>query len=150
MSVIGSSGTKYRAAVLFLGLMVAFSVAVQMGAHTALAQGELEVEFFKGDLLIEEPVDGDTVTIEFCNKGESSRTLLDLEVLKNGIGIYGPQSRTLDPDQCEVLVTDVDFSEGDTLEIRDISGVYYDVTIKKPSEGSPLVWMILVGGLIGL
>jgi K(+)-stimulated pyrophosphate-energized sodium pump len=150
MSANGSSGTKYRLGILLLSLLVFFPIALQIGVQTAEAQGELEVEFFVGELLIEEPVDGDTVTIEFCNRGESTRALQNLEVLKGGNSIYGPQNLVLDPDQCEVLVTDEDFSEGDTLEISDFSGVYFDETIKKPSEGSSLVWMILIGGLVGL
>jgi len=82
MSANGSSGVRYRIAVLLLGIMMFFPVALQFGSQSAKAQGELEVEFYKGELLIEEPVDGDTVTIELCNKGESTRSALGLEVWK--------------------------------------------------------------------
>jgi len=123
---------------------------LQMGAGTVRAQGELEVEFYKDELLIDEPVDGDTVGIGFCNKGEMTRTIQDLYVNRTGIQLYHVSSLTLEADECETLVPEVTFSEGDVLTVEDFSGSYFDATIKKPSEGSSLIWMVLIGGLVGL
>ncbi len=145
-----SSGTRHHILILLLGLLMLLPIALQMGTQTVKAQGDLEVEFYKGDLLIEEPVDGDTVDILLTNSGETSWTVQDLEVIVNGGTIYGPSTLTLEPDAEETLVIDYTFSEGNTLIVKDLSATYFDETIKKPSEGSPLLWMILVGGIMGI
>ncbi len=140
----------HRLLIVIIGLMVMVPVSLQMGSQTALAQGVIEVEFYKGDLLIEEPVDGDTVSILMINRGDSTWNLRDVEVFRNGARIYGPADITLDPDEEATLVSDQAFSEGDTLLITDQSTTYFEETVKKPSGGSLLVWMILIGGVLGI
>ncbi len=144
-----SSRTRYRLLIVVLGLLL-LPVLLQLGAQTAQAEeGGIEVEFYKDALLIDEPVDGDTVSIYIHNAGETTRTVINLRVLKDSVEVFPQTTLTLAPDESRFLTTQM-FNETETLEILDDSVVYYQVTVKKPSEESPLIWMVLIGGLLGL
>lgn len=145
-----SSQTRHRLLIVLLGLALLLPITLQMGSQTVEAgEGGLEVKFYKEALLIEEPVDGDNVSIFIHNDGETTRTVTNLRVLKNGVEVFPQTTLDLAPDESRYLTTQV-FNETETLEIRDDSVVYYSVTIKKPAEESPIVWMVLIGGVLGL
>lgn len=144
-----SSRTRHRFLILILGLVLFLPVFLLIGTQDAMAQEGLEVRFYKGELLVDQPVDGDTVSIHLYNAGDTERNVNQLQIRLDSIIVFGPSDLTIQPHE-SLNLTEESFSEGDVLTVEDSTVVYFESEVKKPPEQSPIIWMVLIGGLLGM
>jgi K(+)-stimulated pyrophosphate-energized sodium pump len=144
-----ASRSRHRFLILILGLVLFLPVFLLVGTQDAMAQEGLEVRFYKGELLVDEPVDGDTVSIHLYNAGDTERNVNQLQVRKDSVILFGPSNVVVQPHE-SLNLTWESFSEGDVLTVEDSSIVYFESEVMKPPEESPIIWMVIIGGLLGL
>jgi K(+)-stimulated pyrophosphate-energized sodium pump len=126
-----------------IGLMIPLSTT--SGLTTA---ADIEVKYYKDDILLEEPIDGDKATIKLINHGEDDIEV-NINITIDGIVILD-ENRTVKEGEEITVIKDLEVREGQEIQANIDNLLLSEITVKKPEAESPLIIVIVIGCVIGL
>jgi K(+)-stimulated pyrophosphate-energized sodium pump len=138
---------KYTTIVIILLAMLGFFIPA---GTTALEPtvADLEVKFYEGELLLEEPIDDDNITIVIVNNADEEY-VVNVVITIDGFIIFD-EILDLDKEEEHEVIDGVKVKEGQELRVLADNSEIANVDIQKPDELHWLVYIIIVGCAVGL
>jgi K(+)-stimulated pyrophosphate-energized sodium pump len=138
---------RYSGFVFILLLLVGFIVPISTSSAITTA-ADVDVKYYIGEILLEEPVDEDNITIKLFNSGDDKITVL-VNITLDDTVIYN-DTKTIPAREDVEVFKGLKVKEGQELSVHIDELLISEVEVKRPDEGSPLIMIIFIGCLAGL